>query len=344
MRARRLTLTLAACAVFGIPSPLLAQHGLSPEELAVAFPPDKIFAGVRITRQECEALKLAVWVEHQHGSECIRYYPSRNIDGAARAVFYFHGDLLEGRNPLPGAFENNTVAGQLKQAQNLAGANGVPFVLVSRPGCFGSSGERSARRRPKEYFSMNAAVDAIKARYKINEVILSGQSGGAAVVGALLTLGRTDVACATASSGVYDAIGRANRIHETKRSPVRGCDVTGYCDPYNVTDFVSGVAHAPSRRIFIIGDPADTNTLFEFQHAFFQKLRKAGHDAILVEAKGEGPDRHRLSHMATRTAGWCNAGLPSEEIAGKIRVGEYALYDARRRKPGAGAAASEAKE
>ena len=319
-------------------------HGLTPEQLAESFPPERLYEGVRMSRPDCERIKFAVWVEHRYGSECIRYYPSSRIEGAPRAVFFFHGDLLDGRMPLPGAAVNNSVGAKLKEAQGLASANNVPFVLIGRPGAFGSSGAHAERRRPKEYFSLNAAVDAIKARHAIAEVILSGQSGGANAVAALLTYGRNDVACAVATSGAYDVIARANRMHEALRSPRRGCDVTGFCDAYNVTNFVVGVAPAPGRRIFIIGDPADSNTPFEYQQAFAEKLRKAGHDAILVEAKGEGPDRHRLAHMATRTAGWCNAGLSSEEIAGKIRAGEYALFDARRRAPASGASAPEPKE
>jgi hypothetical protein len=319
---------------FLIALPALAQqpwHGLTPEQLAETFPPERIYEGRRISRPDCERLKFAVWVEHRHGSECIRYYPSSGIERAPRAVFYFHGDLLDGPRPLASASANNSVGAKLKEAANLAGANKVPFILVARPGCFGSSGAHTERRRQKEFFSLNAAVDAIKARHEIGASILSGQSGGATAVGALLTYGRTDVVCAVATSGAFDVIGRANRIHEAQRSTRRGCDVTGYCDPYNVTDFVAGVAQAPERRIFIVGDPSDANTPFDFQQVFAEKLRKAGHHAVLVEAKGEGPDRHSLSHMATRTAGWCNAGLPSEEIAGKIQAGEYALYDRRRK-------------
>jgi hypothetical protein len=310
-------------------------HGLSAEELTQAFPPDKIYAGVRIKREDCERLKLAVWVEHRYGSECIRYFPSGKIEGASRAVFFFHGDVLDGRNPLPGASVNNSVGGKLKEVQGLGGANGVPFIAIARPGVFGSSGAHADRRRPKEFHSLNAAVDAIKARYRIGEIILSGQSGGATAVGALLTMGRTDVACAVASSGGYDVLGRA--MHRGVRRI--GCDTTLHCDSYNVTDFTSGVVQNPARRIFIIGDPLDSNTPFSFQKAFADKLRAAGHDVVVVEATGEGPEHHRLAHMATRAAGWCNAGLPTEEIVAKIQAGEYALFDARRRK--AAAAVSE---
>jgi hypothetical protein len=310
-----------------------AWHGLSSEELVETFPPDKIYAGIRIKREECDRLKLAVWVEHGYGSECIRYFPSSKFESAPRAVFFFHGDVLDGRNPLPSASVNNSVGGKLKEVQGLAGANGVPFVAVARPGVFGSSGAHADRRRPKEFHSLNAAVDAIKTKHRIGEIILSGQSGGATAVGALLTMGRTDVACAVATSGGYDVLGRA--LHRGVRRI--GCDTTLHCDPYNVVDFTSGVAQNPVRRIFVIGDPLDSNTPFGFQKAFAEKLRAAGHSVVVVEAKGEGPEHHRLAHMATRTAGWCNAGLSFEVIAEKIRAGEYALYDARRRKADSGA-------
>src|SRR5262249_30669818 len=150
----------------------------------------------RISREECQATQDAVWVEHEEGTECIRYYPSANVAGAKRAAFFFHGDLLEGKLVIPGAYKDNHSATLRKAAQNLARLNGVPFILVARPGAYGSSGLHTERRRLKEYLSLNAAVDAIKARYGLREVLLSGQSGGATTVGALLTLGRTDVACA----------------------------------------------------------------------------------------------------------------------------------------------------
>lgn len=316
---RRLAAVAALALLAGLAHAAAPWPELSPQDLAETFPPEQMASGIRISAAGCAALKLAVWVEHAHGSECIRYFPSRDVPGARRAVFFFRGDLLLGRRPLAGASANNSVAGKLKEAGELARQNGVPFVLVSRPGTLGSSGEHFARRRPKEFHSLNAAVDAIKARHAIGEVILSGQSGGATAVGAMLTLGRTDVACAVATSGGYDVLGRALFVWSTQRIGRPGCDTTGYCDPYNVIDFTAGVAPNPARRIFIIGDPADSATPFQFQKAFAEKLRQAGHAAVLIEAKGEGREHHGLAHIATRAAGWCNAGLPSDEIARKVR-------------------------
>ena len=136
---------------------------------------------------------------------------------------------------------------------------------------------------------MNAAVDAIKAKHRIREVILAGQSGGATSVGALLTLGRTDVRCAAATSGGYDVIGRGNYVYQTRHLGRPGCDTTLYCDAYHVIDFTGGVKPDPSRRIFIIGDPLDSATPFRFQKAFAEKLEQAGHSGRWWKGRRKGP-------------------------------------------------------
>lgn len=47
------------------------------------FSPHAVVAGKSISKSECSALQYAVWVEHQHGAECLRYYSSPGIDGVA---------------------------------------------------------------------------------------------------------------------------------------------------------------------------------------------------------------------------------------------------------------------
>lgn len=290
------------------------------------FPVSELVGGKRTTREQCEATRDAVWVAHQEGTECIRYFPSSNVVGARQAALFFHGDQLEGRFVIPGAYRNNRASALRREAEGLAKVNGVPYILVGRPGAYGSSGRHTERRLLKEYLSLNAAVDAIKARYGLVSVHLAGQSGGAASVGALLTLGRTDVICAAASSGVYDALARARDMAGQAGRPWNGCDVHGMCGSYNVTDHVDGVRKSEPRRIFIIGDPNDSNTLFKYQQAFADKLRAAGHDVTLVEGQARGPKHHGLAHMANRTLGWCNAGYDSQRIASLVRGDAPALH------------------
>lgn len=297
------------------------------------FPTSELIDGKRTSREQCEATRDAVWVEHREGTECIRYFPSPNVTGARHAAFFFHGDQLDGRFLLPGAYKDNHASFLRAQAEGLARVNGVPYIFVGRPGAYGSSGRHTERRRLKEYLSLNAAVDAIKARYGLERVSLGGQSGGATSVGALLTLGRTDVLCAVAASGGFDALARARDMANQSGQNWRGCDTHGICDPYNVTDHVDGVQKSEQRRIFIVGDPSDANTFFKYQQAFADKLKAAGNDVTVVEAEAIGPMRHGLVFMANRVLGWCNAGFDNERIVTLARNKAPALRAPKPKQP-----------
>lgn len=298
----------AAPAQAAEPLSWLTSPGLPDDEFSFL----DLRGGKRLTHAECNSTPDAVWVEHHLGSECIRYYPSHDVPGAKVAALFFHGDRLDGNQVI--AYGDNH-ADKLRQlADTMAKVHRVPYIFVARPGVYGSSGRHNERRTLKEYLSLDAAVDAIKARYGFERVHLGGQSGGAATVGALLTLGRTDIACAVASSGPFDALARAHDIADRGGRSWNGCDVTGRCDAYNVTDHASSVARSATRRIFLIGDPIDANTEFKYQQAFAGKLQALGHDVTLTPANGLGPMHHGLDHMANRTLGWCNRGLPSDKI------------------------------
>jgi pimeloyl-ACP methyl ester carboxylesterase len=309
---------------FALSTAALAQDN---PELDEEFPSGDLVTGKRISREQCEALRDAVWVEHREGTECIRYFPSSDVSGSKVAALFFHGDRLEGRTVI--SYKDNHAQMLRATAEGLAKVNRVPYIFVARPGAYGSSGRHMERRRLKEYLSLNAAVDAIKARYGLTQVHLGGQSGGATSVGALLTLGRTDVVCVAAASGGYDTLARAMDIAGQSGQSWRGCDTTGFCDAYNVTDHVSSVQKSDHRRLFIIGDPSDSNTLFKYQQAFAEKLKAGGHDVTLVEAQANGPQRHSLVHMANRTLGWCNAGFDAERIKELARTGAPAIGNAK---------------
>lgn len=293
------------------------------------FPESELMAGKRTSRPECEATTRAVWVEHRESSECIRYFPSSGIDGAKAVVFFFHGDRLSGRFVERGAYRDNKASILLKASENLAKVNRVPYILVGRPGTYGSSGRHTESRALKEYLTLNAAVTAIKAKHGIEKVHLGGQSGGATAVGALLTLGRDDVVCAVAASGGYNALARAQDSALQKGLTWRGCDTNGVCDPYNVVDHVADVRESAERRVFLIGDPQDGNTAYRYQQEFADRLHARGHVAELVPATANDAQHHGLAHMANRALGWCNAALPTSEVVELIRTGAYGLADVR---------------
>jgi hypothetical protein len=110
---------------------------------------------------------------------------------------------------------------------------------------------------------------AICQRHSLKRLILAGQSGGSTAGAALRTLGRKDVKCAALGSGNY-AVNAPAEIKQIKmgKPPRRGCDITGYCDAYDVIEHTDGFAD-PARRILVTGDLQDQNTVFEQQRAFY---------------------------------------------------------------------------
>jgi hypothetical protein len=272
----RLTIAIAA---------LLFLTGFASPEQDEVFPREELITGKVIDRSACALMKHAVWVEHAHGTECIRYYASLDLQGAKQAVFYFHGDRLDGARPANSTYRDNSVRAQLRSANVQAKRFGVPFVMVARPGVYGSSGRHGERRHAKEFHSLNAALDAIKARHGIQSVVLTGQSGGGTVVGALLTLGREDVSCAVGTSGPYETLAHVGAIH---------------------TD--------PRRRVFIIGDPRDQQTPFPQQREFAERVRRAGHSVTLVEAQAGGRAFHDLRSAAYLAAALCAKGAATDQI------------------------------
>lgn len=279
--------------------------------------------GTSINRQECASLRHAVWVEHALGTECIRYYPSAMLDagleGAAPrhnvAVIFFHGDHLAGGTPL-GNYGKITPQSLLDVAQGNERAHKLPYLIVARPGVYGSSGSHRERRRPQEFISLNTAVDVIKQRYGLEQVVLAGQSGGSTAAAALLTLGRTDVKCAAMGSGGYAVNALAAiKARRLGQSPRLGCDGTGNCDAYDVIAHVDGIAADPKRPIYVIGDPQDQNTAFELQQAFHDKLKQAGHEATLMQVQGRGPERHSTTYVAYRVAGLCAREMPVPQVS-----------------------------
>ncbi|RIX49534.1 MAG: alpha/beta hydrolase [Rhodocyclales bacterium GT-UBC] len=314
MSKRKLNALIAALILAG---ELLANDGTAGQtntvdaDLQTGFSELDLQWGKTISRSECNQVRYAVWVEHAQGNECIRYYPSPALQSAnatstvKQAIFFFHGDRLAGSRP-SSDYATTTPQNLLDLAQRNETDYQVPFIFVARPGVYGSSGAHRERRRLKEFLSLNAAVDAIRLRHGLKQVILAGQSGGSTAGAALLTLGRKDVQCAALGSGNY-AVNALAEIKQIKmgKPPRRGCDITGYCDAYDVIEHTDGIAADPARRILVIGDPQDQNTVFELQRAFYDKLRQAGHRVELIEVEGRGKERHNTTHATYRLAARC---------------------------------------
>jgi len=292
-----------------------------------------------MTQVECQARQDAVWVETQWtergalgGSTaraakgCIRYFPSANARGAETAVIFMHGDVLSGSisHAREAYVKSSSRSIQLARAERSAKEIGLPVIRIGRPGTYGSTGASHLRERrmPVEAYLMNAAVDAIKAKYGYQRIQLTGLSGGGGLVGALLTMGRTDIDCAVVGSGAVSIKTRA-RLLDSKEAQ-RGQDQTGQplSAVYDPIDHIAGVRPDGQRRVFVLGDPLDTAVAFESQREFQQKLVSTGTPATLLTALAVDLKHHELASEAMRVAAWCKSGTPDTQIQAWLAEGK----------------------
>lgn len=248
--------------------------------------------------EDCQVGPSSVWADYRSGAECIRYFASSydNLHNAPIVFIRFYGDRTASMKKRPDEIAANTKRAQLAIAKRRAEQIGIPVIIIARPGTYGSSGNHRLRRQKSEFLALNAAIDEINKRYTPGRLILSGHSGGATAVAALLTFGRTDITCAIMTSGAFDLLERAARRRKQQGKPVRpGLDSTGLPTPYDPLHHIGGLAHDTDRSIVIIGNRHDTITPFDLQMKFAAALTQAGHRAAIIEKPAKGPSYHNFN-------------------------------------------------
>lgn len=254
-------------------------------------------------RAACPDRAGFLWVQPVEGPACIRYFASGDIEGARIAVVQFSGDRDGVMDQAPERIPGNTQALRTRDAQHSRDLAGVPWIFVARPGTYGSSGDHRKRRQPVEFHALDAALDALMQRHRLQRLVIVGHSGGATAGAALLTLGRTRVACAVLTSGAYGLLERARLLG---RSNDGRTDTTGSAQFYDPLDHVSGIARDPARRIVLIGNRDDRNTPFALQQRFADAVAKAGHRIEMRTHAAEPPEFHDLKdRIALLTASQC---------------------------------------
>ena len=296
---RKFLVSFAVLAVAGCAADLDPADSVDPRVLVV---------GATMTREQCRDPATSVWMVVDGQGECMRYFHAGLADRNPLVHVWFHGDRqihMKNGERRALAYHDNAPAKLRAQAEAEFRARGIPFIRLSRPGVYGSSGDHSQRRRPRDIAVIDAALTAIKAKYRIERFALSGQSGGGHVVASLLTL-RHDVGCAVITSGVV-AVRERNRIKGWSR------DVTGHDDFFDPIDHVREIP-LDGRRIFIVADPEDALVPFAIQVGYRVALAQAGHDARLIRARGTDRNRHSLAATGHKVVKWCVDGWPAEKI------------------------------
>ena len=295
---------------------LLSTTGCVTSENADTFTATGLLSGAVTTEAYCQQhdSDTALWLMVDGEGECIRYF-HHGLTGQQHELLHIwlDGDRLAGK---PGNlralnYGNQSPARQKWRARRVYEETDLPSIVLSRPGTHGSSGFHTQRRRPRNVAIVRAAVTALSKKYGAEELVISGQSGGGHLVGALLAE-RDDIQCAVASSA---SLAVAKRIAHFGWS----ADATGYNDFYDPIAHVADIPEDTGRRIFIIGDPRDLNVPFSSQRAYYEEVKKAGHAIWLISTKtGRGQEYHRLAHVALDAIFYCSKNMPATEIVRRL--------------------------
>lgn len=272
------------------------------------FSAEGLVKGTSATDVQCGALPNAVWARLPGGdAECLRYWAAGfpASGPVPRVLVYFTGDQM--------AFDQADAGYASRSPKTMQGlADGmqarvsVPFVLLARPGTFGSSGEHRQRRREPEPRLLSAALDTLKQRWGVEHWGLVGLSGGGHIVASLLAW-RSDIVCAVPASSVSSPRMRWQQMGRDR-------DFTGYTDSHEPVDHLRREMLHPQLRVFVLGDPRDSNVPWATQQPLATRLKELGAQVELVQGEGTDAQRHALGTSAQKLGGLCLQGKTTQEI------------------------------
>jgi hypothetical protein len=230
--------------------------------------PEGLRTGVIVSEADCARDPIGVWVTAPHADgtvegACIRYYAAGLAASNPVAIVFLHGNRLdrsfdkEGRlirvAASASAYGNPSAAGLAASAAQQAKALGHPFIILARPGYYGSSGIANEQYRRREVLLVNAALDAVKQRHGIARFGVSSQSGGGPSLAGILSL-RSDVDCAAFSSSLTAFDERERALKDATRGPPLHQVTPDAYDPIRET---ASIQPRPELRIFVVSDPND---------------------------------------------------------------------------------------
>ncbi len=288
--------------------------------------------GTVVSQRQCEELPRAVWLHVAGRDFCMRYYLSMAGGQGSRAFVFLQGDRLGRLNGVTGEFspgprdKDVDTSDYNKVATALSQQAGMPGIYLARPGLDGSSGSHRIRHTSLELHVVNAALDAIKRRHRLEGFHMIGQSGGSTLIGGLLGL-RSDLGCAVIGAGVLS-------YPRTLRSsdPAR--------DYFNAAEAVGAIAQNRATRIMLVTDPADREGARARADRLRQSAAPGGRPRRAIPGAGDGrrptwrsglyahrrarlPARveHRRDREAPRASGREGAGRQVSSL-GRGRIAE----------------------
>jgi hypothetical protein len=154
---------------------------------------------------------------------------------------------------------------------------------------------------------MNGTVSRLKETYGVETFHAYGQSGGGAVLAALLNM-RSDIGCAALASANLDVDQWLSEQSGNRRG--------GATDWHNPKTHIN--SNTLRASIIILSDPRDRAVSYGSQRNYARALEKAGGRSVHVVAEGGGSQFHSLAATAAQALRRCLTGMPLEEIKAEL--------------------------
>jgi dienelactone hydrolase len=265
--------------------------------------------GKTIAEAECRALAGAVYVVVEGQGECIRYYHSVAGGSGNAAIVFLHGDVGA---PRPGgdvkpheSYLKASPATMQAGSQSWSRSLKFPYLQLSRPGSYGSSGAFAQRRTWREIDTISAALDAIKTAHGYKRLHLIGYATGGHTAAALLAR-RTDIGCAVLASPLAS-------LHSWLAEIGRTEDVAGK-DRIDPITLVDRITNRKDLRIFVVTDPDDTVISARSQTLYVRRLEAAGLPVRQIFVAAPDHAAHELWRDGRNIAAACAKGIATDSI------------------------------
>lgn len=275
-----------------------------------------VLHGTFCTPEHADNIPFSLWVETQHASECIRYYPAGlSSSENPKVMVFIPGDLLlrtnKGERLVTSGYKSNSPKKVLNMMQQWADDANTPAIYIGRPGTFGSSGNHEERRHTTEIELMDQSLNLLKNIHGIEEFILVGQSGGGQIVASMLNL-RKDISAAVISAGLLPVHLLTRRWRKNRRTPgVKKYPIELLYDPM---EGIANISKAPQPTIIVISDPRDRAIPFYSQTIYVNRLRKEGLIVHHIYAHAPLPKRHALGNHGKKAATLLAQGADIKDI------------------------------
>jgi pimeloyl-ACP methyl ester carboxylesterase len=278
-----------------------------------------------MTREECAAKPLTLWLNVYGQDFCVRYYLSNAGGEGSRPVIILNGDHNGPVDLARWTWADPSKAADLDTDKLVNIANHfskmakTTAIYIGRIGVEGTSGTHLSRKTLVELKLMDAALEALRQRYQFDGFHLFGESGGGRLVFGLAQM-RRDVGCLISGSGQIVTPGPP--------PPARDPGKTYF----EISSKINLLAQNRALRMMVVTDPNDQQVPAAAQQTpMVQALRLAGYTVphLLVEATD--PKRHGVLEYGAIAMGGCALERTDAEISLAINTQNRRNADTNRR-------------